>query len=63
MASYYSVVLEDAGDGSGDVVIPFPEDFLKEEGWLEGDEIVFKVVGGSIEVFNSTKEIRDRKSK
>lgn len=63
MASYYSVTLEDAGDGSGDVVVPFPEEFLKEAGWLEGDSITFKTTEGSIILINTSKELRDRKSK
>ena len=63
MAKYYSVNLQEAEDGSGDVVIPFPEDFLKEEDWLEGDEITFKVKGESLVLINTSKELRDRKSK
>jgi hypothetical protein len=60
MAKYYSTTLEEAEDGSGDVVIPFPEDFLKEEEWFEGDEITFKVKGESLVLINKTKELRDR---
>lgn len=63
MAKYYSVVLEEAEDGSGDVVIPFPEEFLKEEDWLEGDSITFKVKGETLVLINTSKELRDRKSK
>jgi len=60
MAKYYSTTLEEAEDGSGDVVIPFPEDFLKEEEWFEGDEITFKVKGEALVLINKTKELRDR---
>ena len=63
MAKYYSVKLEEADDGSGDVVVPFPEEFLKEEGWLEGDEITFKVKDEALVLINTSKEMRDRKSK
>ena len=63
MASYFSVTLEDAGDGSGDVVVPFPEEFLKQEGWLEGDSITFKVKGETLVVINTSKVTRDRKTK
>lgn len=63
MAKYYNVILEEAEDGSGDVVIPFPEEFLKEESWLEGDQITFKVKGETLVLVNNSKELRDRKSK
>jgi hypothetical protein len=33
----WTVVLEEADDGSGDLIMPFPDDFLKEAGWVEGD--------------------------
>ena len=63
MAKYFNVKLEEAEDGSGDVVIPFPEEFLKEESWLQGDVITFKVKGETLVLINNTKELRDRKSK
>jgi hypothetical protein len=33
----WTVILEEADDGSGDLIMPFPDDFLKEAGWVEGD--------------------------
>jgi len=33
----WTVVLEEADDGSGDLILPFPDEFLKETGWVEGD--------------------------
>ena len=63
MAKYFNVKLQEADDGSGDVILPFPEEFLKQEEWLEGDELVFKISEGSVIVINSSKEIRDRKNK
>jgi hypothetical protein len=33
----WTVVLEEADDGSGDLIMPFPDEFLKEAGWVEGD--------------------------
>jgi hypothetical protein len=63
MVKYFNVTLQEADDGSGDVILPFPEEFLKQEEWLEGDELVFKISEGSVIVINSSKEIRDRKNK
>ena len=63
MASYFSVTLQEADDGSGDVVVPFPEQFLKQEDWLEGDQITFKVKGETLVMINTSKELRDRRSK
>ena len=60
MAAYYNVTIEDAGDGSGDGILTFPEQFLKDEGWLEGDEITFKRNQDKIIVINNSKELRDR---
>ena len=33
----WTVTVEEAGDGSGDLVLPFPQDFLESAGWNEGD--------------------------
>jgi hypothetical protein len=33
----WTVILEEVDDGSGDLIMPFPDDFLKEAGWVEGD--------------------------
>ena len=35
----WTITLDEADDGSGDLVLPFPEDFLKEAGWKEGDTL------------------------
>lgn len=32
----WTVTLEEDPD-TGDLILPFPEDFLKETGWKEGD--------------------------
>jgi antitoxin component of MazEF toxin-antitoxin module len=61
MAAYYSIQLEDAFDGSGDVILNLPEQLLKDEGWMEGDELSFKKSSeGRIVVTNVTKEVRER---
>ena len=33
----WTIVLEEADDGSGDLILPFPDALLKEAGWKEGD--------------------------
>lgn len=35
--SNWTITLEDADDGSGDLIMPFPDDLLTEAGWKEGD--------------------------
>lgn len=30
---------------TGDLVLPFPEDFLKETGWKEGDTLTWRDLG------------------
>lgn len=35
----WTVTLEEADDGSGDLVLPFPQDFLELQGWKEGDTL------------------------
>jgi hypothetical protein len=38
----WTVTLEEADDGSGDIVLPFPQDFLDLQGWKEGDMLDWK---------------------
>lgn len=35
----WEVTLLDSEDGSGDLILPFPEDLLEKMGWKEGDEL------------------------
>ena len=35
----WTITIEEAEDGSGDIVLPFPKDFLEEVGWKENDTI------------------------
>lgn len=35
----WTVTLEEADDGSGDLVLPLPQDFLDLQGWVEGDTL------------------------
>ena len=38
----WTVTLEEADDGSGDLVMPLPQDFLDQQGWREGDTLDWK---------------------
>jgi hypothetical protein len=35
----WTITLEEADDGSGDLVLPLPQDLLDGAGWKEGDTI------------------------
>ena len=35
--SRWTIKVEDAEDGSGDLILPFPDDLLEAAGWKEGD--------------------------
>ena len=41
-ATSWTVTLEEAEDGSGDLVLPLPEEFLAMQGWKEGDTLDWK---------------------
>jgi bifunctional DNA-binding transcriptional regulator/antitoxin component of YhaV-PrlF toxin-antitoxin module len=55
---YFTTVVEEAENG--DAILTFPEEFLKQEDWREGDEISIKVDGETAVLKNITKEIRER---
>jgi hypothetical protein len=38
-ATSWTVTLEEAEDGSGDLVLPLPQDMLELQGWQEGDTL------------------------
>jgi hypothetical protein len=38
----WTITVEEADDGSGDLVLPFPEDLLQQAGWKEGDTLEWK---------------------
>ena len=42
----------DAEDGSGDGVIQFPEEFVKDQDWREGDRIDMNIVDGKLVIRN-----------
>lgn len=35
----WTIKVEETNDGSGDLVLPFPEDLLESAGWKEGDTL------------------------
>lgn len=37
--------IEDAGDGSGDAILTFPDELVMLKGWKEGTELKLMVVG------------------
>lgn len=37
MNKKWTITLEEADDGSGDQILPLPEDLLESAGWKEGD--------------------------
>jgi hypothetical protein len=41
-ATSWTVTLEEAEDGSGDLVMPLPQDLLDSQGWREGDTLDWK---------------------
>lgn len=41
MTKQWTVTIEEADDTTGDLILPFPEEMLKELGWQEGDELEF----------------------
>jgi bifunctional DNA-binding transcriptional regulator/antitoxin component of YhaV-PrlF toxin-antitoxin module len=55
---YFTSVVEE--DENGDSILTFPEEFLQQEDWREGDEISIKVDGETAILKNISKEIRER---
>jgi hypothetical protein len=37
--THWTVTLGEADDGSGDLVLPLPQDLLDLQGWQEGDTL------------------------
>jgi hypothetical protein len=42
MKTSWTVTVETAEDGSGDLVLPLPQDLLDLQGWVEGDTLDWK---------------------
>jgi hypothetical protein len=43
----WTVRVEEADDGSGDLVLPLPQDLLDLQGWKEGDTLEWTDMGNS----------------
>ena len=41
-ATSWTVILEEVDDGSGDLVMPLPQEMLDLQGWQEGDTLDWK---------------------
>ena len=39
LTARWIVTVEEADDGSGDLVLPLPQDMLDQVGWVEGDTL------------------------
>jgi len=51
MKSFTTTILE-ADDGTGDGILQFPDEFVKEQDWREGDRIHMDVVNNEIVIKN-----------
>ena len=58
MKTYIAEIL-DAEDGSGDGILQLPEDFTKNEGWLEGDTLSIEAVNDTIVIKNIDRNKRE----
>lgn len=55
----YSSVITEAEDGSGDLVLTFPEEIIEQTGWKEGTTLNLEVVdaiGGPILIITEKKD-------
>lgn len=44
-ANSWVITLEEADDGSGDLVLPLSEEILESAGWKTGDTLIWKDLG------------------
>jgi hypothetical protein len=57
MTNKWTIDLEEAEDGSGDLVMPLPQELLDSAGWKEGDNLTWKDLGNGS--WSLTKQIND----
>ena len=57
MKNKWTIDLEEAEDGSGDIVMPLPQDLLDSAGWKEGDVLDWKDLGNGS--WSLTKQLPD----
>ena len=43
--THWTVTVEEADDGSGDIVLPLPPELLETQGWKEGDTLEWNDMG------------------
>lgn len=51
MKTYTAEILE-TDDNTGESILQFPEEFIREQDWREGDRIDMKVVDGQLIIRN-----------
>jgi hypothetical protein len=53
----WTVTVGEADDGSGDLILPLPQDLLDLQGWVEGDTLTWTDMGdGSWSLTKATDE-------
>jgi hypothetical protein len=57
MTNKWTITLEEADDGSGDLVMPLPQELLDSAGWKEGDVLDWKDLGNGS--WSLTKQLLD----
>ena len=48
----YTAEIQDTEDGSGDGILQFPDEFIKDQDWREGDRIHMTAVNGELIIRN-----------
>jgi bifunctional DNA-binding transcriptional regulator/antitoxin component of YhaV-PrlF toxin-antitoxin module len=43
--THWTITVEEADDGSGDIVLPLPPELLETQGWKEGDTLEWTDMG------------------
>ena len=43
--THWTITVEEADDGSGDLVLPLPQEMLDLQGWKEGDTLEWNDLG------------------
>lgn len=60
MKKFYGAKIVNAPDDSGDTLLEFDDQFLKDSGWRIGDEISIKVEDNKLVLRNVTQETLTR---
>lgn len=54
----WTTALIDAGDGSGDTIISFPDDLMAFMGWAEGDVLSLEIVDNCIKLTKDNDKLQ-----